>query len=294
MADTSALWEALGLNRLSIMDCVRVIHKIARRFPVDSSDTVIMLEALRVIANEHNANATRRERRALRELPLLTRRGWVRQRPVYATDDPLLADGLGHRVAIWQPGGDLEQFSSILEALRVRRIDAASSEVIDPELAEEDQGSTEFFRAAIEQLHEDLARNEPDLAHGLTVPWERLGEFSVRLHPMLALRVPVEDSTGEQHECTVAVKVDAGRGAVFVRRSRDLASADRGGRALAMLFNGDGRRLAHAWRGACDRAEEGRPATVLELAQERAAREKRENEAGIAERMDAFREGTSR
>ena len=119
---------------------------------------MILLEALRVIASERNANATSRERRALRELPLLTRGGWVRRRPVYATDDPLLADSLGDRVAIWQPGGDLEQFSSILEALRVRPIDAASSEVIEPELAEEDQESTEFFRAAIQQLHEDLVR----------------------------------------------------------------------------------------------------------------------------------------
>ena len=293
VADTSALWEALELNRPSVMDCVRVIRKIAQRFPLDSSETVILLEALRVIASERNANATARERRALRELPLLTRGGWVRRRPVYATDDPLLADSLGDRVAIWQPGGDLEQFRSILKALRVRSIDAANSEVIEPELAEEDQESTEFFRAAIQQLHEDLVRNEPDLAHGPTVPWERLGGLSVRVHPSLALRVPVGDGTGAQYECTVAVKVDANRGAVFVRMPRDLASVDRGGRALAMLFKGDGRRLAHAWRGACDRAEEGRPATVLELAQERAAREEREKEVGIEERMEAFREGTS-
>ena len=293
VADTSALWEALGLSRPSVMDCVRVIRNIARRFPIEPSDTAILLDALRVVASGHNANATAKERRALRELPLLTRRGWVRRRPVYATDDPLLADGLGDRLAIWQPGGELEQFSSILEALRVRPIDAANAEVVKPDLAEEDQESTEFFRAAIQQLHEDLVRNEPDLAHGVTVPWERLGGFDVRIHPSLALRVSVENGIGEQYECAVAVKVDADRGVVFVGSQRDLASVDRGGRALALLFNGDGRRLAHAWRGACDRAEEGRPATALELAQERAAREKRENEIGIEERMAAFQEGTS-
>ena len=87
-----------------------------------------------------------------------------------------------------------------------------------------------------------------------------------------------------------AVKVDAGRGVVFVRRRSDLAHVDRGGRALSMLFTGDGRPLAHAWRGAWDRAEEGRPATILELAQERKAREERESDLSLQDRTAAFRE----
>ena len=291
--DTEALWEALGLRRPSVMDCVQVIRKIARRFPVEPSDTAILLDALRVVASDYNANATARERRALRELPLLTQRGWVRQRPVYVTDDKLLADGLGDGLEIWRPGGELEQFSPILEALRVRQIDAADAQVIRPDLGEEDPDCTEFFRAAIQQLHEDLVRNEPDLAHGATVPWERLGGFEVRIHPSLAVRVTVDSDTAKEYECAVAVKVDVNRAAVFVCSRRDLASVDRGGRALATLFNGDGRQLAHAWRGACDRAEEGRPANVLELARERAARKKRENEIGLEDRMAAFQQGTS-
>ena len=61
-----------------------------------------------------------------------------------------------------------------------------------------------------------------------------------------------------------------------------------------MLFTGDSRALAHAWRGAWDRAEEGRPATPLELAQERKARQEKENEQSLEDRMAAFREDTSR
>lgn len=294
VADTSALWEALGLSRPTVMDCVNVIRKIARRFPVERSDAAILLDALRVVANGNSANATPQQRRALRELPLLTRRRWVRQRPVYATDDPLLADSLEDHVAIWRPGGDLQQFSSALDVLRVRRVDAANAELIKPELAEEDEESTKFFREAVRQLHADLVRNDPDLAHAIAVPWDHLGNFDVRIHPSLALRVSLEKEAGEQYECSVAVKVDTDRSAVFVRNPRDLASVDRGGRALALLFRGDARRLAHAWRGACDRAEEGQRATVLELARERAAREERENEVGIRERTAAFREATSR
>ena len=45
---------------------------------------------------------------------------------------------------------------------------------------------------------------------------------------------------------------------------------------------------------AWDRADEGRPAIILELAQERKAREERENDESLEDRMAAFREGTSR
>lgn len=60
-----------------------------------------------------------------------------------------------------------------------------------------------------------------------------------------------------------------------------------------MLFSGNGRPLAHAWRGAWDRADEGRPATILELAQERRARAERENDESLENRMATFRKGKS-
>ena len=292
VSDTDALWDALELRHPSVMDCVRTIRNISRHFPVDAHDAAILLDALRVIAREYGATPTARERRVLRELPLLTTRGWMRQRPVYATDDRSLVEGLKDRVPIWQPGGELRQFASILKALRVQPINGAEAEVIDPDLSEDDEEYTELFWKAVQQLHEDLVRNEPSLARSLTVPWERLKSFSVRVHPSLTLRVPVEEGGG-QYDCPVAVKVEAGRGIVFVRKRNDLARVDRGGRALSMLFNGDGRSLAYAWRGAWDRAEEGRQATILELAQERKAREERENDLSLEDRMAAFREGTS-
>ena len=294
VSDTDALWDALGLSPPSVMDCVSAIRKISRRASVDEQDAAILLDALRVIAGGYGATPTPKERRALRELPLLTTLGWMRQRPVYVTDDRSLVEGLGDRVPIWLPGGELHQFASIVEALRVLPIDAAEAEVVDPDLAEDDEEYTGLFCEAVRQLHEDLVRNEPGLGRSLTVAWERLESFCVRLHPSLTLRVPVEGGGGREYDCPVAVKVDVGRGLVFVRGRNDLAHVDRGGRALSMLFAGDGRPLAHAWRGAWDRADEGRPATILELAQERKARKERENDESLEDRVSAFREGTSR
>ena len=228
VSDTDALWDALGLSRPSVMDCVKAIRKISRRLPVDAEDAAILLDALRVIAREHGPATTAKERRALRELPLLTTRGWIRQRPVYGTDDPSLVKGLGDHVPIWQPGGELSQFARVLEALRVLPIDASDAEVVDPDLAEDDEEYTELFCEAVRQLRDDLIRNEPGLARSLTVPWDRLESFCVRVHPSLTLRVAVGEGRGSRHDCPVAVKVDAGRGVVFVRKRSDLAHVDRG------------------------------------------------------------------
>lgn len=293
VSETDALWNALGLSPPSVMDCVRAIRKISRHSRVDEQDAAILLDALRVIAREYGATPTANERRALRELPLLTTLGWMRRRPVYATDDRSLAEGLGDHVPIWQPGGELHQFTNIVEALRVLRIDATEAEVVDPNLAEDDEEHTELFREAVRQMHEDLFRNEPNLARSLTLSWEHLESFCVRVHPSLMLRVPIEENGGRQYDCPVAVKVDTIRGVVFVQKRSDLAHVDRGGRALSMLFTGYGRPLAFAWLVAWNRAAEGRPATILELAQERRARAERENDESLENRMATFREGTS-
>ncbi len=295
VSETGALWSALGLSPPSLMDCVKAIRKISRCSQLDDQDAAVLLDALRAINNRDcGSTLTAKERRALRELPLLTTRGWMHQRPVYATDDHSLLEGLGDLVPIWQPGGELHQFDSILGALRVEPIDATAAEVVDADLAEDDEECTDLYRKAVQLLHEDLVRNEPDLARSLTVPcWDRLENFTVRVHSSLSIRVPVGEDGRRKYDCPVAAKVDPDRAVVFVRRRGDLARVDRGGRALSMLFTTGGRQLALAWRGAWDRADEGRPATILELAQERRAREESENELELKDRLSAFREGTS-
>lgn len=293
VSDTDALWDALGLRRPSVMDCIKVIRKISPHFPVNAEDAATLLDALRAIDREHGSNLSAKERRGLRELPLLTTQGWIRQRPVYGTDDRSLTEALRDHLPIWQPGGELAQFANILKALRVTPIDAAEAEVVDPHLAEDDEELTELFGEAIRQLRDDLIRNDPDLEQSLTEPWEHLERLYVRVHPSLTLRVAIGEGSGGLYDCSVAVKVDAGRGAVFVKRRCDLEHVDHGGRAMSMLFGGNGRSLAHAWRGAWDRAREGRPATILELAKERRARQEKENDQGLEDREAAFREDAS-
>ena len=288
------LWRALSLREPSPEDCLRVIHRIARkRSGPGGGDETILLETLRALALHHrNGNSV--SPRRLSRLALWTSKDWVRDRPVYATDDPILAKGLRSQLPLWEPGGELEQFQSLLSPLRVEEIRTADAEVIDPELAEADPEDRELFQKALGLLEEDLARNDPQLATGIQVPWETIGGFDVRVHPSLSLRVHAGmDGPGKKYISEVDAKVDATLGSMFISRSSVLPRVDGGGRALAALFEGNTRRLAQAWRAACDQAEAGIEARRVELARQRDERERAHVEQEIKSRTSSFREATA-
>ena len=289
------LWRALRLKEPSHDDCLEVLRELARqRHAPDGGEEIVLLQTLRALAEHHSKEFT--SDRRLTQLTLWTSKGWVRNRPVYATDDPVLAAGLQDRFPFWQPGGDLEQFRPLLRPLRISEIRAVEAEVIDPTLAQEDADATALFRSALKLLREDLARNEPQLTEKMVVSWENLEGFTVNIHPTLALRVrAISDATGEECVSEVVAKADADYRRIFIRDPSVLPRVDGGGRALASLFRGNPRQIALAWRAAYDKAEEGREAKIIELAQERSAREQAEREQQIEthKRTIAFQEQTA-
>lgn len=290
IAETERLWEALRLRQPSLEDCLAVIRTIARkRHAMDSGDEAVMLETLRALASHCDGNVSSQVRDKLRTLPLWTSQGWNRNRPVYATDDPVLAASLKDRLPLWEPGGELQQFRQILGLRRVEEV-GIGAEVIEPGLAVEDDDLSELFRLALQQLQDDLSRNDPELAKAVRMPWHLLGRFSVHVHPELSLIVTTGRKGAEvQHECKVAAKVDRDRGVFFVRDQIELSRVDSGGRAVAALFDGDTRRVAQAWRAACDQAESGRLArAAIELAEQRKQREQEQTEQEIKERTITF------
>ena len=296
VSGTEPLWRVLRLKEPSLLDCIRVLRRIARRRrTLDTDDEAIQIQTLRLLEARFRDQGGPKDRRKLAKLRLWTSLDWRAERPVFATDDELLVAGLRGRLPIWQPGGELDQFRSLLSPLRITEIQANDAVVVDPDGSQDDAHSTGLFRSAVWQLKEDLVRNEPDLADSLRVPWEALTEFDVRRHPALTIKVCVPTSADDKVlECDVLVRVDVTRRIVFARDpGRDLPRADGGGRALASLFTGDRRRLAQAWRVAWDQAEAGRTAKALEPAQERAARKQEEIEANIEEELAALQARTA-
>ena len=94
-----------------------------------SDDEAVLLEAFRLMAMQKPAAISSEERRRLAGLALWTCQGWTRKRPVYATDDPILGQGLREHLPLWEPGGDLEQFRPLLSTLRIQEIQASNAEV---------------------------------------------------------------------------------------------------------------------------------------------------------------------
>ena len=283
VADTSSLWAALRLRQPSLEDCVDVIRVVARKRGIPGpEEEAILIQTMRVLASQAEASVNRQVRAKLRRLPLWTSKGWMRERPVYTTDDQVLVAGLRTQLPLWEPGGELQQFRSLLDPLHVEEIDATAAEVIEPHLAEEHEELSDLFRLSIQQLQEDLSRNDPQLAKSIRMSWDRLGEFRVFVHQLLVLGVTIEhDGKRVAYRCNVTAKVDKDRNRVFVKSPEELSRGDTGGRALATLFQGDPRHLAQAWRAACDRAESGRQARLIELAEERAKRQQDETESKI-------------
>ena len=285
------LWGALWLRAPSPEDCLEVLGEVASQqgASLGATEEAIMLDTLRVLA-KHYEGENSHNRPAMAALDLWTSKGWTRDRPVYATDDPILTAGLGDRLPIWRPGGELEQFQSLLEPLCLTEIQASGTSVINPELAQDDRMLTELFQRAIEQLRNDLQRNDERLAQSLTLSWDSLATYVVRVHPSLTLKMEIP--SGQEYDCEVNAKIDSARSTVFVSEPAVLARVDGGGRALAALFNGGVRRVAQAWGASCELAEAGIEAHRIELARERAERE--EAELSADNRLAKLQEQTAK
>ena len=279
--DSEPLWDELQIAKPSPNSCIEVLSELARRGK-DSpgvDDEAVLLETLRALA-EHYSRGRTGESKKLAKLALLTSMGWIRKRPVFATDDPVLLFGLGHRVPIWKPGGALEQFRSLFEPLGLVEIRTSEARIVGPELAHISDELLELYEQAVQLLREDLQRNDADLIEGLTMSWDHLAAYNVKVHPHLTIEVNL-NSHWEQ--CQVNAIADSNSETVYVKNSAELARVDGGGRALAALFEGGARLVAQAWGAAYERAEEGIKAQRIQLAKERSERE--EAEVGASSRL---------
>ena len=297
VADTERLWRALNLREPTPDDCLRVVQSIARKGgEPDNSEKTILLETMRKLAEDYTeASTTKPNKRRFTRLALWTSNGWMRKRPIFTTNDPVLAKGLRDLIPLWEPGGDLEQFRSLIGPLGVTEIQTDDAAIIETALAIEDGDATKLLRSAMSLLREDLARNEPALAGSGKVPWDTLERLSVHVHPSLSLRIPaLTGHLGREYTSEVDAKMDIAQEKMFIRNPLALPRVDIGGSALAEVFRGNKRSLALAWRAACDKADEDIEAMKLELAHQRQERRKAEFEEEMERRTALLQEQTGK
>ena len=267
---TENLWRALQIRNATIDDCLEVMKEVAlRRKTLEGEEVAVVVAALRMIqerlrAGKADATLPRHTRKA----PLWTTLGWTRDRPVYAVSDSAILQALADHFPVWIPGCEISNVSACLEPLGVKLIAAGDSHVVQPENGETDDAVTEIFERAVSHLHEDLSRNDPQIAAALSIQWELLKRFEVKRHPDLCVRLAGVTGWSASELIPVRAKLDLEGSALHVVDQGELRRVESGGRAIAALFKADSRKVAYAWLAACDKAQEGITAEEIVAAEE--------------------------
>ena len=275
------LWAALGVQPPDVEDAKRVIKKLAGHRTMDADERQIMLEALRILARTPGKSVGR-----LRRQPVYVGTGWTSNRPVYAVENPLLAEALKAKVPIWQPGGELTQLKRLIEPLALTSIDGTHAHVVHESSATYDVDLTETFGRAVRNLQTDLTVGAPRTAETIRITWEELSEFHVAVLPDLRIQVAVPDSAG--HQVPVPAWLDVSRRSLLVNSAEAANRPRSAGYALASLFGSTPREIDQAWVVAWADAEIGAQAELVVSAAERAAEEKRRREKSQAALVSIF------
>ncbi|MFC5253414.1 sacsin N-terminal ATP-binding-like domain-containing protein [Streptomyces nigrescens] len=289
---SEAFWQRLGVRAPTVDDATAVVKELAQwdrkqgREEQDGTTQSIVLQTLQMLAVLGRTQPGVLTAKRLGRLPLWTSQGWRSKRPVYAVEDPVVAEALGRERAMWCPGAELEQFRPLIRDLRVTELAAEHVTVYSPSLAPADPDLTALVRSAVTHLREDLQRNAANVARSLDCSWDELADLTVRIAPHLACRVELPD-TGESVTVPVDAGIDWSSGTLYVRDTAALTRTSGAGRSIAARFPGRSREAALAWGAACDQAEKGRTAVQLSLADDQV---RRDREAAEAERERRLRE----
>ena len=267
VSGTDALWSLLGIQLPDGHEARSILTDLARRRRLASDEKLIMLEALRLLVGTPEAEPSR-----LRKAAVWVGDRWERGRPVYATENVLIAQGLKGRVPMWSPGGSLTQLSSLVDAYHLTRLDSPHGQVLDPGVATYDANLTQVFATAVTNLRSDLALSDPKTEASLRVSWDELAALRIEQTPHLRVRV-VEPAHSLDETIEVGSWLDLSAGTFYICDEAAIGSPSSGAYAIASVFDGDARRIAHDWVAAWSMALEGH----------------REEEITTATRLDAER-----
>lgn len=228
-----------------------MLGELARKKSLKPNEKLIMLEALRLLVG-----APESELAKLRKAAVWVGDRWERKRPVYATRNALIAQVLKRRVPIWSPGGSLTQLDPLVDAYRLTRLDAPHGQVLDPDDATYQAELTQVFSRAVANLRADLALSDPKAEQSLRVSWGELEAVSIKQSPRLRVRL-VEPTYDLDETVELDTWLDLSAGVFYVANEGAIGSPSSGAYAIASVFDGDLRRIAHDWVAAWSVALEG-------------------------------------
>jgi hypothetical protein len=291
VSGTDRLWRLLGVRAPSFDDARDVIRDLAKVATLNSEQHLVMLESLRLMSRGAGAGFNPR-RRNLSRMPVWTSQGWTSRRPVLAVVNRQLAEALEDITSVWKPGGDVRQFDALIAPLSLTRLDESHVGVVAMEKSFDDEWASEIFPRAVRNLQSDLSMNDPGAEQALTVPWDQLVGYEVRVLPELNLRVNHPQLKGRS-SISVGAWIDQSQRTLYLRDAAEAGRVATGGSALASLFGIDARRIAQAWMAAWSDGVDGHNAEAITLASRRAADEATRREAASENRLDELRRQAS-
>ncbi|MFE2009985.1 sacsin N-terminal ATP-binding-like domain-containing protein [Streptomyces sp. NPDC059491] len=309
LGDADVLWQTLGVPEPSADDAIDVIRQLSRLSPGGTSPAAgaadgvealpesvvqaVLLQSLQFLQTLAAGRPDTLKGRSLRRLPVMTNRGWVRRRPVFAVADEALADRLGEALseaggAVWRPGTDIEHLMDVSGRLGVTILgsDDMTPRVGGPPRPHAD--ATARFGAAVAHLREDLQRRDPLTARELSGAWTDLTALVVCVEPALSVAVALPDATVV--EVSARAAIDAAEGILFVSDPAEIGRYGSVGQAVAARFGSRRREAAYAWPVAWERAEAGHAAVDLTRAEDRVTALNAAADAAARQRVNAFRE----
>lgn len=278
------LWRTLGITEPGAEDLADVLREIAQAGSApDARQQQVMLDALRGLRDRIASDGGTVQiglRNKLRPLPLWTTAGWTKDRPVFAVDHPGVERLLAERLPLWQPGGDVRQFTSLLGPLRVTQLDVVGAPVVDGHDLPVDGTLTDNFRRAVAAFQDLLVRDEPEAAGAFT-GWNWLAGLEARVHP--ELRVRLEPGGGHQpFDLPTDAQIDRERGTIFLRSPEALRTRKGAGTAIAALFAAARAHVGHRWR---DVWEDGLIEATAEAALTPAGQQDHEDQQRLEEEL---------
>ena len=257
---TDPLWKALEVRPPDVTDAKGILRKLAKRSTPTKEQLLVMLEALRILAK-----APVDQRGKLARSPVWVGDRWISTRPVFAIENPLIADGLSRQIPIWAPGGALSQLDSLVEPYQLTRVGASQARVKGADHAEYDPELTSMFSNAVSNLRKDLAFSDSYSEASIRVSWDVLSRFNVCI--LRELTVTLEDVIpGKILSFATRAWVDMNAATFYVAGPDEIGDPDSGAYAVATVFASDTRRIAHDWLAAWAAAKAGHRAEAIKTA----------------------------
>ena len=267
------LWEVLDVDLPTITDCLSVLSEIATQ-PPDGKAEAVLISTYRHVATLTPQRGA--ERDGLLRVPLWSGSEWIRTRPVFSVDDPVLGASLAGRLPTWIAPVALDALGTLPTALGVTVLDQTQFTAVGLNEEGIDRGTALLpsFRKAVGHLRARLIRRDPDTLENLTVGWPALESARVVVTSDLGVEVRIRDQPEFSIPIGAHVHRAPGQLAVCFASLEDVESEETGGRAIASLFAGDGssrvdrEKIALLWSSAWRAAIAGEVADDVDFADE--------------------------